>query len=114
MYKLSIQIYLKRVYFGVRQIFYGCKSLVKLRCRRPNFKVTLKEMPSVKSCSTSIYLGFPSFLKMSGVYDWLNFEINLVRGPYEHPIEQTKQTVKSEDKLSEPAKKRKSEQIEQA
>ena len=74
MYKLSIQIYLKRVYFGVRQIFYGCKSLVKLRSRRPNFKVTLKEMPSVKSCSTSIYLGFPFFLKMSGVYDWLNFD----------------------------------------
>ena len=57
---------------------------------------------------------FPYFLEISGVYDWLNFEITLVRGPHVHPIEQTKQTVKSEDKLSEPAKKRKSEQIEQA
>ena len=40
------------------------------------------------------YLGIPSFLKMSRVWVWSNFIITLVRGSHEHPIEQTKQTVK--------------------
>ena len=40
MYKLSVYIYLNYVRFNVHQISYGHKSLVKLVCRRPNFKIT--------------------------------------------------------------------------
>ena len=37
--------------------------------------------------------GFPCKLKMSWVWVWPNFKISLVRGSYELPIEQIKQTV---------------------
>ena len=40
MYKLRVYIYLNYVPFDARQISYGHKSLVKLVCRRPNFKIT--------------------------------------------------------------------------
>ena len=33
----------------------GPKSLVKLESCRPNFKITLEERPSEKSCSTSFF-----------------------------------------------------------
>ena len=95
MYKFIVCIYLNRVPFPPSLKFSGFKNSMKLGGWQEKFKVTLLERPSKKSCSTSIYFGNPSFLKMSRVWGWLICKSTLVRGSHEHPIEQTKQTVRA-------------------
>ena len=70
MLKLSHYILIKNVRAPPSLNSCGTKSLVKLGSCRPNFKITLEERPSEKSCSTSTFsreislqIFSPTFLK---------------------------------------------------
>ena len=52
----------------------GPKSLVKLESCRPNFKITLEERPSEKSCSTSFFQSVNDKVKKVSI---LSFHVNL-------------------------------------
>ena len=54
---------------------YGPKSLVKLGSCRPNFKITLEEGPSEKSCSTSFFQAVDDKVEKVSI---LFFHVNLL------------------------------------
>ena len=74
-------IFLNRVPFGAGQISYGRESLVKLGCCRPNFKITLEERPSEKSCSTSFFQSVNDKVKKAFI-PFFHVNVSLVAIPF--------------------------------
>ena len=74
MLKLSLYIKLKIVQTPPSLNSCGPKSLVKLGSCRPNFKITLEERPSEKSCSTSFFQSVNDKVKKVSI---LCFHVNL-------------------------------------
>ena len=75
MLKLSHYISIKNVRAPPSLNSCGTKSLVKLGSRRPNFKNTLEERPSEKSCSTSFFQSVNDKVKKVST---LFFHVNLL------------------------------------
>ena len=74
MLNLSLYIQLKNVQTPPSLNSCGTKSLVKLGSCRPNFKITLEERPSEKSCSTSFFQSVNDKVKKVSI---LFFHVNL-------------------------------------
>ena len=74
MLKLNLYIYLKNMLTPPSLNSCGPKSLVKLESCRPNFKITLEERPSEKSCSTSFFQSVNDKVKKVSI---LSFHVNL-------------------------------------
>ena len=78
MYKLGVYIFLNRVPFPPSLKSCGFKNSMKLGGCQKNFKVTLLERPSEKSCSTSKY---PTRTAVSVKNCQENFKVTLLERP---------------------------------